>query len=259
MKETKTLTLGLSFSLLVFSLWQYYSSLSTTEVLSKALKTKVEIIEASPKAIEALKLNKTEIENIKKTKSTRGKSNRNITEKSFIAENNEIKKYKFGLNFEEEFFTNHKDFDCCEIESTTSFFDNKLERDGSIEFYLAVTEKEYQLFHLIAEDSSFINRIQTYTYPKVDYIHDKFPIVLDGDFAFLPVKPFKDRVSGLLKKINREGLNCINLVLKAFPKKIVDNISTPSPHTAVGIYCRTKVNGKFKSYKLTHGLLINKD
>ena len=177
-----------------------------------------------------------------------------------IAPKPEKKTYKFGLDFEKDFFSNHESFNCCEEEEEGTFFENKLKRDGKIAFYIATTEREKQLFYLMApNDHGIITRIQTFVAPKVDYIHQGQPIVADGNLLFLPPKPFKDRLSLLLKKIKKENLSCQNIVLKGFPDRMVDNITNLDAYIPVGIYCRAKIKNKMKSFKLTHGLLISGD
>ncbi len=183
--------------------------------------------------------------------------------------------YQYGEDFKKDFFSNKKEYDCCEEISEGSFFDKIIgDEEGpakvEIKFYLAVDEKRNDLFTLIG-GHGLIEKIVTYAPPKVSYNHGaRQPIAFNNSRIFLPPLPFSDRLVPLIKKFYEQNpnymeklkkqeapiMNCMNLVLTVYPHKRVRNNTDSEDYIPVGVHCRTSEK---KSYKVSYGLLVTRD
>jgi hypothetical protein len=180
-----------------------------------------------------------------------------------------VKRYKWGTDFEKDFFTSSPEFDCCENNRSnkgSAYFEELLAKDHDVSLYLLVDEnnQRYDLFALKSDEGE-ITKIVTYAPPAFSYFLIDETIKIDDLYIYLPVKPFRERLKYLIERfykrnasmavklIEEKELNCKNLILKVFPEKIVQNFNEDELRVPLGVYC---LNHHGKTYKLTHALLI---
>jgi hypothetical protein len=178
------------------------------------------------------------------------------------------KRYKWGADFEKDFFTSLSEYDCCpknQRNKGSAYFEQLLAKEHDVFFYILVDENDqrYDLFTLKSEEGK-ITKIVTHAPPAVSYSTIDETIKIDDSYIYLPVRPFRERVQSLIERFYKRNaslaekliedneLNCKNLILKVFSKKIVQNFNENEFKVPLGVYC---LNHRNKAYKLTHALL----